>query len=182
METGPCSSLYITSHRHFTHREKFSVNLSCMLPKCGRKLERWQKTQAHTTWETVTPQFVSYRVLINWSPFFFFSQVKRDLAQRGCGQQKLCSHLELKRLLNRDSRVWFSVFNQTHGNCKSSTWSANNGCVSSQIPSRPVRPCHWGNNYRLQTQVCNWTCTLRAEEQKSLCVCVCVWGSAWAGG
>lgn len=111
-----------------------------------------------------------------------FSQVKRDPARRGCGQQKLCSHLELKRLLNRDSRVWFSVFNRTLSNCKNSTWSTNNGCVSSPIPSRPVRPCYWGNNYRMQTQVCNWTCTLRAEEEKSLgvcgdvCVCVCLWG------
>lgn len=56
-------------------------------------------------------------------------------------------------------RIWFSVLSQTLSNCKNSTWSTNNGCVSSPIPSPPVCPCHRSSNYRLQTRACHWTHT-----------------------
>lgn len=70
-------------------------------------------------------------------------------------------------------RVWFSVLSQTLGNCKNSTWSTNNGCVSSPIPSLPV--CPMPQKQQLQAADSGLPLdvhTASAEEQKLVRVCV----------
>lgn len=75
-------------------------------------------------------------------------------------------------------RVWFSMFSQIPSNCKNSTWSTNNGCVSSPIPSSPVCPRHRGSNYRLGPATGRALCRGKGTVD---CVYMCVWGRQVTG-